>query len=275
MTADPHAPPATGFPYLDAMLDRPGAKLAMAHRGGAGHPSLTGVENSLFAFQHAVALGYRYLETDVHASKDGVLYSCHDEALDRVTGYKGRIPQLTSAQVDSARIGGTHVVPTMASLFEALPECRFNIDIKTASAIEPLAALVRSTGAQDRVLVASFSRASLNRFRRLTDGLVATSAAPAEVALFMLAPTGELARRLTGDRVAALQVPPYRHGLPVVTRSFVRRAHRAGVPVHVWTINDAARMHRLLDLGVDGLITDRTDVLKEVLVQRGQWRDPA
>ena len=139
VTADPLRPggasPVTGFAYLDAVLDQPGSVIAMAHRGGALHPEIPGVENTRHAFAHAVALGYRYLETDVHATSDGVLLAFHDKALDRVTDTRGVLSRLTSDEVKVARIAGEHPVPTMAELLEEFPDCRFNIDVKSPSAV--------------------------------------------------------------------------------------------------------------------------------------------
>src|SRR5437763_573220 len=114
--------PVTGFAYLDAVLDQPGSVIAMAHRGGALHPEIPDVENTLHAFRHAAALGYHYLETDVHATSDGVLLAFHDDALDRVTDAHGPLGGLTAEQVGLARIAGEHVVPTMAELLEELPQ---------------------------------------------------------------------------------------------------------------------------------------------------------
>jgi glycerophosphoryl diester phosphodiesterase len=265
--------PSTGFAYLDDLRHRPGGVLAMAHRGGADHPDLAGLENTLAAFRHAAALGYRYLETDVHATRDGVLVAFHDAVLDRVTDHPGRIAEMTAAEVATARIGGVQPIPTMAALLEELPDCRFNIDIKSAEAVAPLADLVIRTGSEDRVCVGSFSLSRIDDFRRRTAGRVATSAAPVEAVAFRLLPGGRLAGRLTRHRVAALQVPHHRGPFPVVTAGFVRRAHAAGVHVHVWTVDEPAEMAELLDLGVDGLITDRTDLLKDVLVSRGVWED--
>ena len=265
--------PATGFPYLDAVLDQSGSVVAMAHRGGAGRPGLAGLENTLEAFRDAVDLGYHYLETDLHATVDGTLVAFHDESLDRVTDRTGRIAELTGAQVAGARIRGGHGIPLMADLLEEFPGVRFNVDLKSFAAVEPFAALVDRTGAHDRLCVGSFSRRSIELFRRRSGGRVATSAAPSEVVAFLALPSAHAARRLTGGRVAALQVPHRRGPLPVVTATLVHRAHRAGAHVHVWTVDDPDEMHALLDLGVDGLITDRTDLLKDVLVARGQWRD--
>jgi glycerophosphoryl diester phosphodiesterase len=263
----------TGYPFLDAVLDQPGSVLALAHRGGALHPEIPGLENTLHAFRHAVALGYHYLETDVHATSDGVLLAFHDPALDRVTDTRGRLADLTAAEIAWARISGEHAVPTMAELLEEFPDCRFNIDLKSRRAVAPLAELLHRTGSLDRVCVGSFSQQRLDAFRRATAGRVATSASPPEVALFLGLPTGLAGRFLARRRVAALQVPHRRGPLPVVTASVVRRAHAASAHVHVWTVDEPAEMEELLDMGVDGLITDRTDLLKRVLIRRGQWRD--
>lgn len=279
MAADRQAPvdtarvtrPRTGFRYLDAGCDQPGTVVAMAHRGGAYHPSLEGLENTLTAFRHAVELGYGYLETDVHATSDGTLLAFHDAVLDRVTEHRGAVETLTYREVAEALIGGREQIPTMASLLEEFPGTRFNIDLKAEAAVEPLAALVAATGAHDRVCVGSFSQRRISRFRRLVGPRVATSAAPAEVVAFRLLPHHRLVRLLARPVGAVLQVPHRRPGITVVTAGLVRRAHALGKHVHVWTVDDPAEMHELLDLGVDGLITDRTDLLREVLVERGQW----
>ena len=262
----------TGYAYLDEVAGGPEV-LALAHRGGAYHPEIEGLENTRAAFEHAVGLGYRYLETDVHLSRDGVLLAFHDAVLDRVTDRKGEIASLTYAEVREALVGGREQVPTLADLFDAFPAARFNIDIKAAGAVEPLARFLAEREAWDRVVVGSFSPRRINRFRALTGGRVATSAHPLEVLAFRVLPSGRLADLVTRRRVSALQVPLRRHGVTVATPGLVRRAHAAGKPVHVWTVDDPEQMHQLLDLGVDGLMTDRTDLLKDVLVERGQWKE--
>lgn len=247
--------------------------IAFAHRGGALHPDLEGLENTLAAFTHAVALGYRCLETDVHVTRDGVLLAFHDTHLDRVTDGSGAIADLTYAEVQAALVGGREPVPTLAELVEAFPQVRFNIDIKSRAAAAPLAAFVLERDLGARVLVGSFSPAALREFRRRTGGTVPTSAHPIEVAAYLLLPSGRLAARLTGSRAAALQVP-VRHGrLRVVTPRLLAKAHAAGTEVHVWTVDDADEIRRLHALGVDGIFTDRTDVLRDVLGQLGAWLD--
>ena len=256
-----------------AYLDHPGP-IAFAHRGGASeHP-----ENTMPAFEHAVGLGYRYLETDVHATADGELVAFHDRRLDRVTDRQGLIAELPWHEVRKAVVGngrGGAGVPLLADLLGAWPDVRVNIDIKEENAIAPLARVLAETGAGDRVCVASFSGRRLDRFRALTGGRVCMATSPAEIARLVLAGRGSAGSWMVGPRVAAActQVPVRQGPALVVSRGFVDAAHARNLPVHVWTIDDPAEMERLLDLGVDGIMTDRPTVLKEVLQQRGQWSD--
>jgi glycerophosphoryl diester phosphodiesterase len=256
----------TGYPFLDDG----GPVLAFAHRGGARQPDLPGLENTLAAFEHAVRLGYTYLETDVQVTRDGVLVAFHDALLGRVTDGTGHIEELDSTELAQIRVGAREQVPTLASLVDAFPDRRFNIDLKSDAAVAALAAFVRDRDLYDRVLVGSFSGRRIRRFRRLVGPRVATAASPGEVAAYVALP-GTLARRLTSGAPAALQVPHRRGPLVVASRHLVRRAHAAGLHVHVWTVDDPTEMERLLDRGVDGLMTDRTDILRDVLRRRGAW----
>ncbi len=250
---------------------------ALAHRGGAGYAPNRGRENSLYAFGRAVALGYRYVETDVHATADGVLVAFHDDRLDRVTDATGRIADLPYAEVARARIGGTEPIPRLDEVFEAYPDTYLNIDIKAPGAIEPLAEVIADHRAQRRVNVASFSGARLRAFRRLAGTQVSTALTPAGSGLLRLAPALARVVPLPGG---VLQLP-HRTDVPlpggrtrtvtVVTAGLVAAAHRAGKKVHVWTIDDPDEMVELIDLGVDGLVSDRIDVLKQVLKDRGKW----
>jgi glycerophosphoryl diester phosphodiesterase len=264
--------PTTGFPYLDEVAGNPHGTLAFAHRGGAYHPEIEGLENTLAAFKHAVALGYDYLETDVHVTSDGVLLAFHDAVLDRVTDSEGAIAELTFEEVRQALVGGREQVPTLAQLFDEFPRARFNIDLKSEGSAAALAAFVEEREAWDRVLVGSFSPPRLAEFRRLTERRVPTSATPVEVAVFRFLPSSRVADWLTRGRVAALQIPHRRGRWTLATPGLVRRAHAAGKHVHVWTVDDPEEMRLLLDRGVDGLFTDRTDLLKDVLTERGLWR---
>jgi glycerophosphoryl diester phosphodiesterase len=260
----------TGFPFLDDG----GPVLAFAHRGGARHPELAGLENTLAAFAHAVALGYRYLETDVHVTRDGVLVAFHDALLDRVTDGSGHLEDLDADALSALLVGPGEHVPTLAGLVAAFPGARFNVDLKSEGAVQPLAAFIDEHGLHDRILVGSFSGRRLRRFRRLAGPRVATSASPAEVAAYVALPAG-LARRLTRSPArggpAALQVPHRQGNLDVASPRLLRRARAAGLHVHVWTVDDPEEMRLLLDRGVDGLMTDRTDILVDVLRERGLW----
>ncbi|MBK7720773.1 MAG: glycerophosphodiester phosphodiesterase [Austwickia sp.] len=249
--------------------------LALAHRGGSGLSDNLGLENTLAAFGRAVSLGYRYLETDVHATADGHLVAFHDERLDRVTDTRGAIADLTLAQVKTARVGGGEAIPTMGELFEAFPDARFNIDIKAPSATTLLWRLIDTTGVHDRVCVGSFSNRRLWRFRRLARGRVATSSGRLGVIALRFLPTW--ACRVVHTPAVAYQVPwtvgTGARRLTVVTDGFLRRAHALGKQVHVWTIDDPDQMRHLLDRGVDGIVTDRPDLLRDVLRERGLWTE--
>ncbi|HEY3438189.1 MAG TPA: glycerophosphodiester phosphodiesterase [Actinotalea sp.] len=251
-----------------AYLDGSGP-IALAHRGF----SLDGAENSMAAFAAAVGLGCRYVETDVHATQDGVLLAFHAETLDRVTDGSGRIADLPWARVREARIAGREPVPTLEELLGTWPDLRVNIDVKAAAAIGPTVDVIERTAAHDRVCIASFSDARRTAVLRRLSRPVATSGGIGTTVRFRAAAaagsSGAVQRALRG--VDCLQVPERFGSLPVVTRRTVEAAHAAGTEVHVWTVNDPADMHRLLDLGVDGLVSDRADLLRDVLVDRGQW----
>ena len=241
---------------------------AFAHRGW--HTGdLAGCENSLAAFRRAVDEGYRYLETDVHLTADRVLVAFHDTVLDRVTDAHGPIAGLTYAQLRDVRIGGREPIPTMAELLEHCPEAHFNIDPKADAAVGPLLDLLHQADALDRVCVGAFSDRRLRSIRGAAGSRLATSLGPREV--LRLVGSGRLGRALTRNGIVAAQVPVRYGRIPVTTPRFVAAAHRAGLEVHVWTVDDAAEMDRLLDLGVDGLMTDRPDLLRNVLAQRGAW----
>jgi len=156
-----------------AFLDAPGP-LAFAHRGGAAH----GPENSWRAFEHAVGLGYRYLETDLQATADGVLVAFHDRTLTRVCGQGGQVRQLTHAELAAARIDGTEPIPVLEDLLAAWPDVRFNLDVKDVPAIAPLPEVLRRTNAWDRVCVVSFSASRLRATRRALGRPVCMAASP-------------------------------------------------------------------------------------------------
>ena len=251
--------------------------LAIAHRGGAGELP----ENTIPAFDSAVALGYRYIETDAHVSSDGEVFAFHDDVLDHVTDRRGAltdVPAATIASADAAfhfdeargfpHRGTGFRVPAMREILTRWPEVFVNIDTKSDAVVEPLVRLVTEVGALDRVCIGSFSDARIRRVRQLTRCAVCTSMGPRAIAVAWLASRTGRMPALGADCV---QVPPRWRRSALVDRRFVRAAHAAGLQVHVWTIDAVAEMNRLLDLEVDGIMTDLPVVLRDVLRGRGQW----
>jgi len=274
----------TTFVYVP-FLDHP-RPIAFAHRGGATHAP----ENSWPAFEHAVKLGYAYLETDARATSDGKLMAFHDRNLERVTEAEGPINMKSYREVAALRVAGSEPIPLIEDLLGAWPGVRFNIDLKDEAGIPLLPDVLRRTSAWDRVCLTSFSGARLRAARKLLNHPVCMATSPSEIAAVRYSigvgsprsagsagsaaepgrsqepPTRRLARRLARAGACCAQVPGR-----LATRSFVRRAHALGLDVHVWTINDRARMIRFLDLGADGIMTDDVETLREVLIERGQW----
>jgi glycerophosphoryl diester phosphodiesterase len=250
------------YAYLDAALPIP-----FAHRGGG----VAGAENTLVAFAQAAERGYRYLETDVRATADGVAVVFHDATLSRILDRPGAVAKLTWADLATIRVNGAAVVPPLTDLLDALPGHRFNIDIKSDGAVDPTIEAIWRTAARDRVLLASFSDKRIRWVRRVCGPRQATSLGLREVARLRL---GSLhGRALAGfvPGVPAVQLPIRVGGVRLLDRRLVAHAHRLGMQVHVWTVNDIADMHELLDLGVDGIMTDHIETLRTVLTERGQW----
>jgi glycerophosphoryl diester phosphodiesterase len=261
---------------LHPFLAQPGP-IAIAHRGGAEEAP----ENTLEAFGAAVALGYRYLETDAHLTRDGAVVAFHNPRLDGVTDRTGAIATLSIAEVEAADAGyafspdggrsfpfrGRGVrIPRLEELLLRWPRARVNIDPKADACVEPLVALIERTGAWNRVGIGAFSDRRLRRVRALSRGRACTSMGPRAVGVARVA---ALCGRMPRQGADCVQVPLRRGPIPIVTAGFVRAAHRANLPVHVWTVDDEATMHYLLELGVDGIMTDRPRLLRDVLAARG------
>jgi glycerophosphoryl diester phosphodiesterase len=258
---------ASDYPYFD----NGGLPIAFAHRGGAVDDAGISVENTMFAFQQAVDLGFRYLETDAHVSSDGILVASHDPSLERTTDGTGVIEDHTYEELSMLRVGGREAIPRFEDLLTTWPDVRVNVDAKTPNAVGLLARMVHHRRAWDRVCVASFSAPSVYRLRQELGPRVATALSWAEAAALKWAPTRPLRGWLLKSAQAA-QVPPrHRFGIDVLTPALVSRAHELGKVVNVWTINEAAQMHRVLDLGVDGVFTDRLVVARAVFEERGIW----
>lgn len=246
-------------------LDHP-RPIAIAHRGG----SLENDENTMPAFAHAVALGYRHLETDVHLTADGAVVIHHDATLERLTGDPRPIAALTLRELRGLRTRRGAGIPCLAELLETFPDACVNIEAKSDAVVEPLARLLTRMGALPRVGTGSFDARRTARLRALLGDALCWS--PAYRGVFALWCRGWGLPLRTGG-FPMVQVPrAYRH-IPVVTRRFVRAAHRRGVQVQVWTVDEEEAMHALLDIGVDGLMTDRPTLLRDVLRARGEWRN--
>jgi glycerophosphoryl diester phosphodiesterase len=259
---------ASEYPYFD----NGGLPIAFAHRGGAVDEAGIAFENTMFAFQQAVDLGFDYLETDAHVSADGVLVAAHDPTLERTTDGFGVIEDHTYDELSRLKVGGREAIPRFEDLLTTWPEARINVDAKTPDAVGILARMIHRRHAWDRVCVASFSAPSVYRLRRELGPRVATALSWAEAAGLKWVPTRAVRGWLLRSAQAA-QVPPrHRFGIEVLTPDFVSRAHELGKVVNAWTINDAAEMHRVLDMRVDGVFTDRLDIARSVFIDRGIWR---
>ena len=235
-------------------------------------------ENTMVAFQGAVDLGYRYLETDVRADREGTLYTFHDRTVDKLTDGTGPIRAKTGAEVaaldaahwfdpgnDYPLRGAGVTIPSLEEVLTTFPDVLLNVDLKGARVSSLLPPLLVRLGAEDRVLAGGFLDIRISSFRRRTGGRVATSAGPLETLAVWAASRFGKALRTPAD---ALQVPEEARGLHVTDHKLVRAAHDGGKQVHVWTVNESEAMNRVLDLGADGIVTDRPDVLNDVLERR-------
>ena len=245
---------------------RPIEPMAIAHRGGAA----LAPENTLVAFRRATSLGFRYLETDVRATSDGEVVCFHDATLDRVTDGHGRVQRHSLHQLRALRVHGSAQIPTLAEALEAFPDSNFTIDLKDEAAIEPLARVLRNEPLPTRVCIAGSWDGWLARLARLVPGVHTALGWRSLSALVWRSHAGQPSRR--GLAAAPFAHVPIRLGsVPILVPRLVTDAHRLGVRVVVWTVDSPELMHRLFDAGVDGIITDRPDVLREVLVARGSW----
>lgn len=269
----PRTPPAN--PYVQ------GRTLNIAHQGG----ELLRPSNTLLAYRHAAKLGVDMLEMDMHATRDGVLVLSHDETLDRLTNTRGRIADLTLAEVRAADAGyafspdGGQTFPyrgqgvQVALLSEVLnefPKLPLVIELKqeSPSIAVPFCRALREAGATERVIAASFSDRALNEFRAACPEVMTSMTERELRPLVLLSKVGLSGLAPLPGRVA--QVPVRAGNITVVTPAFVRAMHRRGVAVQVWTVNDPSEMRRLIRMGVDGIITDRPDLLAEILAAEGR-----
>lgn len=256
--------------------------LFFAHRGGAK----LAPENTLAAFEHGVALGAEALELDIQTTREGEIVVIHDVTVDRTTNGTGAVSSFTLDELrrldagyrftpDGGQTypfrGKGHTIPTLSEVLGRFSTQRVNIDLKESTAVRErrLWELIRKMGVEERVLVASGDlHAPILRFRHFSGGRVATSASAKEARSFVLAYYAR-ATRLLRPAYDALQVPETYRGVRVVSPGMVAAAHRLGLAVHVWTVDEREAMERLLRWGVDGIMSDRPDVLAQVIAAAG------
>ncbi len=216
------------------------------------------------AFQYAIDHGYRYVETDVQVTHDGVLVAFHDNDLSRTCGRDARISELPWSEVRTALVDGKAPIPLLEDMLGSWPELRVNIDCKSDAAIDALVAALQRCDALGRVSVGAFSDRRVKRLREKLGPQLCSALGPFETAYLRFGRPQRAAAN-------AAQIPVRQGPLKVLTSGLINRAHRLGIKVHVWTIDDANEMNRLLDLGVDGIMTDRPLVLRQVFEARGLW----
>ena len=252
---------ARSHPFFDH-----GPPFALAHQGGGDEET----ENSAAAFANAQRLGYRYLDIDLQVTSDGVLVAHHDDSLERVTGLTGTMAERTWAELSEARLPNGEPLARFDDLVESHPDVLWNIEVKTEEATEPVVALIRSRGLDQRVCLNAFSDKRMRRIRKAAAGLDPAYSTPIVPTLWLKL-TSYLPFLPYRTSAQVTQAPVKDRGIPVLDQRYVNRAHQVGLLAVVWTIDEADEMRRLLDIGVDGILTDAPTTLKTVLEERGLW----
>jgi len=242
----------TIHPYLN----QSGVSIS-AHRGGSEEAP----ENTLESFSYAIGLGSSYIETDVQLSADGIPYIFHDDDLSRLLNMEVKFNSLHSDQIEKLKLFESYQIPKLETALTQFPNALFQIDLKTDEVALPAMKVIENLNAFDRICIASFSSNRLQKVRKKFPD-TCLSMGPKEILKLLLASFGLYNKTIYGD---CLQVPIYHYGIKLVTRRFVKYVQSIGLKIHVWTINDKNTMRKLIDLGVDGIITDRPKLLKEVL----------
>jgi len=229
----------------------------LAHRGG----SIESYENTIESFYYSQSLGCRFIETDVQVSSDGIPYIFHDETLTRLLGKNDVFSNLHSSEIEDLRIFESHKIPRLDETLQTFPDMYFQIDVKTDEVAMPALEVIHQCKAEDRVCIASFNSARLSKVNNIYPE-ICLSMGPNEVSKMLLSSFGLYKKTIMGD---CLQVPMYYYGIKVVTKRFVDFIHSKGLKICVWTINDEKTFKKLIDMGVDGIITDKPKLLFQVL----------
>ena len=238
--------------------------LAFAHRGGNEFAP----ENSFRAFKSAVDIGYKYLETDVHLTKDGFLIAFHDDTLDRVTDKSGLIRDLTLSEIKKAKIAGTDEIPLLSELLNSFTDCFFNIDCKVDETVQPLINLINNRDFINRVCIGSFSQKRINFIRKSLGKEVKTSMGPAEVILSKFLSYTSLGYNFKSSYTS---IPIRRYGINLLDERNINYLKSNNQKVIAWTINDEDQMKMLINIGIDGIMTDNLTLLKKVLIEESLW----
>lgn len=254
-------------PFLE--LERPGTVRAIAHRGGGGR-----LENTLAAFASAVAMGYRHLETDLHATRDGVLVVAHDPTLERIAGDGRAIADLTAADVAAVRVGGEEPVPTFEELVDAFPDALLTVDLKSDGAVAPMMRMLDTRPELlDRICLGSFSPSRVASMRDRFSSRLMTAATPREILRLMLAI--RLKRRPPRIEAGCVAIPERypesSRGLAIADTRLIGALVESGLAVHVWTVNDPVRMRALVASGASGIVSDELALLRDALVEVERW----
>lgn len=243
-----------------------GPPYALAHQGGGDEET----ENSMSAFANAAALGYRYLDIDLQVTNDGVLVAHHDDTLERLTGLTGTVAERSWDELSAARLPNDEPLARFEDLLDAHPDARWNIEVKSEEATEPVVSMVRARGIDRRVCLNAFSDKRMRKIRKAAAGLNPAYSTPIIPTLWLKV-TSYLPFLPFRSSAQVTQAPVKDRGIPVLDERYVTRARDVGLLSIVWTIDDAEEMRRLLDIGVDGILTDAPTTLKAVLQERGTW----
>ena len=241
---------------LHPYLNTPGVAIS-AHRGG----SMEAPENTLESFKYSLELGCAYIETDVQLSSDGIPYIFHDDDLSRLLGKDVAFNSLHSSEIQNLKLFESFDIPTLETALTTFPDALFQIDLKTDEVAIPAMKIIETLEAFDRVCIASFSSKRLTLINEMYPH-VCLSMGPKEILKLLLASYGLYKKKVPGN---CLQVPIYQYGIKLVTKRFIQYVQNIGLKIHVWTINDKNQMQQLINLGVDGIITDRPKALKDLL----------
>ena len=237
-------------------LEYDGLKV-LAHRGGAEESN----ENTLESFDYSQSLGCEFIETDVQVSSDGIPYIFHDDDLKRICNISSRFDSLSSNEIDKLKIFGDHKIPSLEETLNLFPETSFQIDFKTDEVANPALEVIKKTNSTNRVCVASFNSDRLERVRDKNPELC-ISMGPNEVFKTLLSSFNLYKKNIPGD---CLQIPLSYYGIRIVTKRFVDFVKSKGLKIMVWTINDVKTFEYLIDIGVDGIITDKPKLLFDTI----------